>query len=144
MAKTRKKTAKAPKKKTGRTKRRVARKKAPTAPRAAAVGPKTARAPMTTALAEAAASKPVAVNIAVTRRLEADRRWPPYDLTKVMGGTDYKYDAETMGNFLLAVHKILAAGVPPYTFQYEAQFVITALGLTAPALMAAVNSNTTA
>ncbi len=99
---------------------------------------------MTTALAEAAASKPVAVNIAVTRRLEADRRWPPYDLTKVMG-TDYKYDLNTMRNFLDAVHEILAAGVPPYTFQYDdPPFVITALGLKAPALMAKVNENTTA
>jgi hypothetical protein len=90
---------------------------------------------------EAAASKPVAVNLAVTRRLEAERRWPPYDMTKTMGN-DYRYNGQTMNNFLYAVHQILAAGAPVYTFQYDAPFVNAALELNAPALMAAINVRT--
>ena len=87
--------------------------------------------------------KSVAVTVAVRHQLEADRRWHlAHDETKVMG-TDYHYDEQSMRQFLYGVHRSLAASKPPYRFEYDAAFVVTALGLKAPALITAINERTT-
>ena len=114
-----------------------------TSKKAAASPRVTAAAPREVAPADPATAKSEAVKMAVARQLEADGRWHlAHDLTKVMG-THYRYHEESMRDFLYAVHRLLAAGQPPYTFEYDAAFVITALGLDASALTAAVDENTT-
>ena len=132
-------------KKETRPKRPAAPKKAAAPPRATAAVPReTVSPPAQAAPPDPAAAKSEAVKMAVARQLEADGRWHlAHELTKVMG-TDYRYDEDSMRGFLHAVHRILAARQPPYTFQYDAAFVTTALGLDASALTAAVDENTTA
>ena len=86
--------------------------------------------------------KAEAIHIAVRRQLEADGHWHlAHDLAKVMG-SDYHYDEEAMRGFLYGIHRILANGTPPYTFEYDAQFVTAALGLNAPALISAIDRAT--
>ena len=124
------------------------RPKGPAAPRNAVASPhvtapasrEVAGAPI--APPDPATAKAGAVKMAVARQLEADRHWHlAHDQTKVMG-TDYRYDEESMRGFLHTVHRILAAGTPPYTFQYDAELVATALGLAAPALVEAIDDRT--
>ena len=84
------------------------------------------------------ASKSVAVNAAITNQLVKDGRWPPMDLTKVMNAIPYRYTTLTMRNFLDGVAATLAAGLPPYKFNWNSAFVNKALPLTVAALMAEI------
>lgn len=90
-----------------------------------------------------AASKSVAVNVAVTNQLVRDRKWPPNDLTKVMGAIPYRYDSRSMRNFLKGVETTLAAALPPFTFDWNGAFVTKSLGLTVAALMGEIELKTT-
>lgn len=83
------------------------------------------------------ASKSVAVNAAVTSQLYAEQKWPPTDLTAVMG-TDYNYGTLTMRNFLAGVASALATGLPPYKFTWDSTFVNESLPLAVSALMAKI------
>ena len=89
-----------------------------------------------------AADKPHAVAASVAAQLTSEGRWPPNDLTKVMG-TDYRYTQFTMGNFLAGVQRHLAAFVPPFTFVFDGAFTIQALPMTVAPLIVAINARTT-
>lgn len=89
------------------------------------------------------ASKSVAVNVAVTNQLIHDGKWPPNDVTKIMGAIPYRYNNQTMRNFLKGVETTLAAALPPFTFTWDGAFVTKALGLTVAALMGEIEQATT-
>jgi hypothetical protein len=111
--------------------------------RAARLAPRPARAARPLARTGlVAASKQHAVAAAVAAQLTADGRWPPNDLTKVMG-TDYRYNQFTIGNFLAGVQVRLAASVPPLTFSFDSAFTIQALSMTVGQLIGAINTRTT-
>jgi|SRR5438093_1202920 len=88
-----------------------------------------------------APSKPVVVGSAVANQLHHEGRWPPNDMTKLMGA-DYHYNQFTLANFLKAVQWNLAHGEPSYTFQFDESFIIKALQMNVATLMAAINSAT--
>jgi len=90
-------------------------------------------------LAASGATKSVAVVLAVSQVLHAEARWPPRDVSKTMGA-DYRYDRNTLRLFLLKVRDILEAGEPPYTFEFDAAFILKALGMTVAQLMTAITT----
>ena len=87
----------------------------------------------------AALAPPVA--IAVALQLNAEGRWPPNDVTKIMS-TDYRYDQFTIVNFLKAVQIRLLQGIPSYTFTFDAAFVVQALQYSVGALINAIAART--
>lgn len=82
------------------------------------------------------------VALVVANELQIEHRWPPNDVTKVMG-TDYRYDQFTMANFLAAVQRTLAQGTPAYHFIFNGAFVLKALQAQVGTLMMAINQATT-
>ena len=82
------------------------------------------------------------VAAAVANQLQHESRWPPNDLTKIMG-VDYHYDQFTLANFLNAVRWHLANGTPSYNFQFTGAFVGKALTAQVGTLMVAINASTT-
>jgi hypothetical protein len=91
---------------------------------------------------DATGDKGHVVALVVSNQLTIERRWPPNDITKVMG-TDYRYDQFSIVNFLRAVQKALARGNPPYEFVVDGQFAIKALQDTIGKLMVDIDANTT-
>lgn len=89
-------------------------------------------------LAARTTSSSVAVNIAVHDQLVEDDRWPPVNVTKVMG-TDYNYGDSTMRNFLSDIADRLSNGNPSYTFTWDAAFVANALGWAVSRLIAEID-----
>jgi hypothetical protein len=88
------------------------------------------------------ADKPHVVAAAVANQLQHEGRWPPNDVTKVMGA-DYHYNQFTLLNFLNAVRWHLANGSPSYTFTFTGDFVVKALTAPVGTLMVAINASTT-
>jgi hypothetical protein len=91
---------------------------------------------------DATGDKGHVVALVVANQLTIERRWPPNDITKVMG-TDYRYDQFSISTFLRAVQNALARGNPPYAFMFDGQFVIKALQDTVGKLMVDIDANTT-
>ena len=87
-------------------------------------------------------TKEVLVAATVAAQLRHDTRWPPNDVTKVMG-TDYHYQPNTMFGFLVAVQGHLRHGTPSHEFQFDMAFAGQALQMTVFALMGAINDATT-
>lgn len=81
------------------------------------------------------ANKAVVVAAIVGQRLRQDGKWPPVDLTKVMGA-NYNYNRNTMRNFLAWVRRHL--GLAGYQFDFDDTFILSALGMRAPELMGAI------
>jgi hypothetical protein len=127
----------AKKKKSGKAKSAPARRRAK---RPAAFAADSAK--MQAAAALLLTDKPHAVAAAIASQLTTEGRWPPNDLTKVMG-TDFRYNQFTIANFLGAVRTHLAAGIPSFNFVVDGAFTIQALTMTVAALMIAVNARTT-
>ncbi len=94
-------------------------------------------------VADPANDKRMAVAATVANQLHQEGRWPPNNMTKVMG-TDYHYARPTIGTFLGAVKWNLRHGAPAYDFTFDGAFEDSALGQTVAALMVSVNANTTA
>jgi hypothetical protein len=86
-------------------------------------------------------SKLFLVAAAVTQQLHTDGRWPPNNLNKTMGA-DYRYDINTMANFLTAVQDHLKHGTPSYDFQFDRSFVQSSLASTAGLLIGNVDAKT--
>ena len=87
------------------------------------------------------ADKPHMVAATVANQLQHEGRWPPNDITKVMG-VDYHYDQFTLFNFLNAVRWHLANGSPSYNFMFTGDFVVKALTVSVGTLMVAINAST--
>lgn len=85
----------------------------------------------------------IAVAAAIANQLNNDNRWPPNDISKVMGD-DYRYDANTIRLFLAAVRWHLAYGKPKYHFEFDNKFAAAALKQTVGELTGSVNANTSA
>jgi hypothetical protein len=94
------------------------------------------------AIWEGQPDKSHSVGAAVAAQLTAEQRWPPNDITKIMG-SDYRYDQLSMGNFLAQVQVRLASGNPPFRFVYDGHFVMKALQAQVGTLMIAVTASTT-
>jgi hypothetical protein len=102
-----------------------------------------ARAALKTAsIWDGVADKPHIVAATVANQLQHEARWPPNDVTKIMG-SDYHYDQFTLLNFLNAVRWHLANGTPSYTFTFTGDFVVKALTVSVGTLMVAINASTT-
>jgi hypothetical protein len=78
----------------------------------------------------------------VGAQLHHEGRWPPNDLTKVMGA-DYHYTTPTMMNFLTAVQWHLQNGKPTHAFQFNMTFAQNALGDTVQQLILDIDGKTT-
>ena len=96
------------------------------------------RAAVVSFFIERGASRSVSVNVAVTNQLIKEGKWPPNDITKVMNAIPYRYDAQSMRNFLDGVARTLAAALPPVKFTWNAAFVTKVLPLSVAALMAEI------
>jgi hypothetical protein len=96
----------------------------------------------TASIWDGVADKPHMVAATVANQLQHEGRWPPNDVTKIMG-SDYHYDQFTLFNFLNAVRWHLANGTPSYTFTFTGDFVVKALTVSVGTLMVAINASTT-
>jgi hypothetical protein len=94
------------------------------------------------ALTPAIEDQNVAVASAVALQLQAEGRWPPNDVNKVMAD-DYKYTLVTISKFLSCVSTRLAANVPSFKFNFDQPFANSCLPLNVVEVIAAVNGKTT-
>ena len=74
--------------------------------------------PAVTSFASQDPAKGIAVATTIGAQLIYERRWPPNDTNKVMG-SDYRYNRETVSNFLRSVRWHLTYGNPQYFFDFD-------------------------
>jgi len=86
-------------------------------------------------------SQNMAVSTAVSSQLINDKHWPPPDINKVMG-RDYRYDLNSISNFLAAVRGNLVCGNPHLSFVFDDNFAKAALNQKVGDLTGSINAIT--
>jgi len=87
------------------------------------------------------ADRASAVNAAIAASLEAMRPNRPWVRGWTMG-TDYRFDPDSMPDFLLAIRSRLGRPPRSWTFTYAPDFAEKALGMTLAAFSASVDQRT--
>ncbi len=94
-------------------------------------------------LVHADEAKESAVYLAVTQQLKREGKWPPNNVTRIMGKVPYQYDDQSLAGFLTGVSDRLAESLPPFDFDFDEAFVVKGLGQSVAELIAAVTAKTT-